>query len=379
MPPRNRVCPLTARAMDLTRGVLFPQRALGVQWDVFHDTLSFRVEVQRGPSSRRGILSTVSAVYDPLGLGAPFTLPAKIILQDLCRLDIGWDDKIPQQHAERWEQWCRDLKELKEFSVARSLSPTDRIVVNCQLHYFADASEKGYGTASYIRLEDEDGIVRTSLLMGKTRVAPLKVCTIPGLELSAAVLVVRMNTLLLSEIEVPVDTVFFWTDRISTLRYIQNRTSRFQTFVANRLSVIHDGSNPSQWKYVPSALNPADDASRGLTVREFLSSRRWTHGPDYLNGEVESWPDQANAMKAVASEEPQEVKKAVVSTARIEEDEPTSRLLNHYSDWHKLKKAVSWILQLRDALLNRAANRKESKLMKGVCTLERSLFSPHMS
>ena len=131
----------------------------------------------------------------------------------------------------------------------RSLSPAGRTLVGCQLHHFADASERGYGTASYIRMEDEDGIFHTALLMGKTRVSPLKVCTIPRLELSAAALAVRMNTLLLSELEIPVDAVFFWTDSTSTLRYIRNRTSRFQTFVANRLSVIHDGSNPEQWMY----------------------------------------------------------------------------------------------------------------------------------
>ena len=97
---------------------------------------------------------------------------------------------------------------------------------------------------------DEEGKIRTYLLMSKARVAPLKVCTIPRLELSAAALAVQMNTLLLSELEVPMDAVFFWTDSISTLRYIQNKTSRFQTFVANRLSIIHAGSNPDQWDIV---------------------------------------------------------------------------------------------------------------------------------
>ncbi|XP_043241053.1 uncharacterized protein LOC122391322 [Amphibalanus amphitrite] len=351
-------CALT-RTMSLSCGTPSSQRALGVQWDIINDTMSFRVEVDPGPPTRRGILSTVSAAYDPLGLGAPFILPAKFILQDLCRLNLGWDDTIPEEHAERWTQWCNDLKELKQFSVSRSLSPADCKAVSRQLHHFADASERGYGTVSYIRLVDEEGKIRTYLLMSKARVAPLKVCTIPRLELSAAALAVQMNTLLLSELEVPMDAVFFWTDSISTLRYIQNKTSRFQTFVANRLSIIHAGSNPNQWKYVPSSLNPADDVSRGLTARQFLDSKRWTDGPEFLSGQIHVWPDQTSALQSVEGEEPEEIKKVTVNAARVDEDDPTSQLLNRFSDWHRLKKAVGWLLRIRTTLLIRAKTRKK--------------------
>ena len=175
-----------------------------------------------------------------------------------------------------------------------------------------------------------------------------------------------MNTLLLSELEIPVDAVFFWTDSTSTLRYIRNRTSRFQTFVANRLSVIHDGSNPEQWMYVPTALNPADDASRGLTAREFLSSRRWSHGPEYLSCEVQQWPDQTHILPSMVEEETQEIKKTVVNTAHVEED-PTSRLLNSFSDWFRLKNAVGWILRIRRALLGRVKESvKSGEVRSGV-------------
>ena len=50
------------------------ERALGVHWCIESDTLQFRIIVQDKPLSRRGILSTVSSVFDPLGLVAPFIL-----------------------------------------------------------------------------------------------------------------------------------------------------------------------------------------------------------------------------------------------------------------------------------------------------------------
>ena len=45
----------------------------------------------------------------------------------------------------------------------------------------------GYGQCSYLRDKDEDENVLVSLVMGKSRVAPTKITTIPRLELTAAV------------------------------------------------------------------------------------------------------------------------------------------------------------------------------------------------
>ena len=58
----------------------------------------------------------------------------------------------------------------------------------------------------------------------------------------------------------------YWKDSTFALNYIKNDDKRFQTFVANQIALIHDGSEPSQWRYIPSKQNPADDAYRGLKV-----------------------------------------------------------------------------------------------------------------
>ena len=79
----------------LVNDVTAIERALGVHWCIESDTLQFRIIVQDKPLSRRGILSTVSSVFDPLGLVAPFILVGKRILQELCRDGVGWDDEVP--------------------------------------------------------------------------------------------------------------------------------------------------------------------------------------------------------------------------------------------------------------------------------------------
>ncbi len=64
-----------------------------------------------------------------------------------------------------------------------------------QMHHFCDASDIGYGTVSYLRLTSSNK-VHVTFIMGKARVAPLKVMTTPRMELTAAVLAVRMDNII---------------------------------------------------------------------------------------------------------------------------------------------------------------------------------------
>ena len=102
--------------------------------------------------------------------------------------------------------------------------------------------------------------------MGKSRLAPIKPVTIPRMELSATVLETRLDKISRDELRIPVDQSFFWTDSTCVLRYIENQNKRLHTFVANRIAAIHNSSSSTQWHYVNTELNPADDASRGVSA-----------------------------------------------------------------------------------------------------------------
>jgi len=86
--------------------------------------------------------------------------------------------------------------------------------------------------------------------MGKSRVAPLKLITIPRLELTAAVVAVKVDKMLQQELKIPLQQSIFWTDGTTVLRYIDSETARFKTFVANRIVLIREATKQSQWKYV---------------------------------------------------------------------------------------------------------------------------------
>ena len=69
----------------LTFGKLPEDKALGVKWNIIKDTLGFHTKMVENPSTRRGLLLLLSSIYDPLGLGAPFLLKGRLIIQQLCR------------------------------------------------------------------------------------------------------------------------------------------------------------------------------------------------------------------------------------------------------------------------------------------------------
>ena len=121
-----------------------------------------------------------------------------------------------------------------QFTVDRCLKPKNfGSVVNCQLHNFADASQQGYGAVSYLRITNNDGIVHCAFVMSKSRLTSLKTLTIPRLELSAAVVAIRLSNMIQRELDMKIDDTFFWTDSTCVLSYLANQDKRFQTFVAN--------------------------------------------------------------------------------------------------------------------------------------------------
>ena len=164
------------------------ERVLGVLWNSGSDTLGYEITIPQRRLTRRGILSAVSSVYDPLGFISPFILPAKKTIQELCRRSIGWDENLPSDILTSWMKWMEDLPKLNHISLPRCMKPQGfGEVENVQLHHFSDASVDGYGTVSYIRTVDEHEKIHCSILMAKSKLAPLKQITIPRLELSAAV------------------------------------------------------------------------------------------------------------------------------------------------------------------------------------------------
>lgn len=319
------------KELDLDRDNLPLERALGLQWCIESDAFQFKMLVKQSPYTRRGMLSLLSSVYDPLGFIAPVTLPGKVLLQELCRRNSGWDESLPHDILQQWRKWLEKLSRLPEFTINRCIKSKEfEQPTLAQLHHFSDASEGGYGTVSYIRLENNNN-VHVAFLLGKSRVTPLKPVTIPRLELTAAVLAVRMDKMLRAELQMQLEDSFFWTDSTSVLKYIMNEDRRFHTFVANRVTTIRDATKVSQWKYVNTKDNPADDASRGSKVNDLLTGSRWIEGPSFLWKSERYWPE--NIMEISIPADDPEVKSEFVVNAVVEKNlSVTDQLIAYFSE-----------------------------------------------
>ncbi|XP_022777858.1 uncharacterized protein LOC111319323 [Stylophora pistillata] len=311
------------------------------------------------PCTRRGILSTISSIFDPLGFAAPILLEGKSILQDLCRKGVDWDDPIPDVIRSRWEKWRAELPILQRFSIPRCFKPKNfGSVVRKELHHFSDASTKGYGQCSYLRLQDDSGKIYCSFVAGEARVTPLKPVTVPRLELQAAVTSVKVSHQIPQELSLNDVPEFFWSDSKVVLGYIANESRRFHVFVANRVQLIQDATSVDQWKYVESKLNPADDASRGLSPNALLTSK-WLKGPAFLWQSEDKWPLRRNEevldSREVLPSDP-EVKIAIVlATAVTKKELKIADRLESFSDWFCAKRAIAFSLLYLQRLRERVS------------------------
>ena len=248
--------------LDLRHDILPVLRSLGTYWCIESDTIGFCIQLKDKPLTRRGILSTVSSVYDPLGIVAPVILVGKQLLQELCRDGIDWDDPVPDHIHSRWEKWRSELPLLENIRIPRCVKPCNfGEPVTTELHSFSDASDVGLGQVTYLRLVNNANQVHVSLLMGKARVAPLKSISIPRRELTAAVISVNVASMLSRDLNYFDLVKVFYTDSSVVLGYIRNEARRYHTYVSNRVQQIRDSSDPTQWLYVSSSDNPADIAS----------------------------------------------------------------------------------------------------------------------
>ena len=229
------------------------------------------------------------------------------------------------------------------------------------MHYFSDASEVAYGAVASLRLVDTSGAIHCSFVTGKSRLSPLKPVTISRLELSSAVLSTRLDAMIQDELELEVDETIYWTDSTCVLRYIANKDKHFQTFVANRVTAIREPSLPNQWRYLETAINPADDASRGVTIDAITGNISWFKGLAFLWQSEEHWPKPLDMSGQFIEEILPQERTAALTTLTKTVNEGITKCFNHFSSWLQLKKCVAWILRYKSRLRRAVDKRKRGE------------------
>ena len=281
-----------ARKIDLESSIDCKTKTLGLTWHADSDLFVFEiVEVIGKIQTKRMILKHTAAIFDPLGLISPLLIQGKIIVQDTWRLGLDWDEKIPDEIAIRVENFFEELKELSLLKFSRYVKYSSKS--ECQLHIFTDSSEEAYAAVAYFKVVDSvTNNVTVNLVCSKAKVCPLKSISMPRLELTAAELGVKLASKICNAMDLDIKQVTFWCDSKDALGWIFNESRNFHAFVAHKISKIQLEVDSSQWRYVPSRLNPADIATRGnVQVKQLLQPENmWLNGPEFLKLTKEHWP-----------------------------------------------------------------------------------------
>ncbi|XP_076660409.1 uncharacterized protein LOC143363756, partial [Halictus rubicundus] len=313
-------------------------KVLGINWNPGNDSFRFDIGIQNViPATKREILSTIARFYDPLGWAAPVVIVAKILMQRLWLQKCDWDETIPTEFRETWTTYCTQLPLLRSIVLPR-WTGHGLNVLKTELHGFADASQNAYAAVVYSRVTTNNGEILVSLLAAKSKVAPLKSFTIPRLELCGVVLLSRLMSFIRTSFEDSACEMHGWTDSTITLAWISQPASRWKTFVANRVANIQELVPKCQWHHVISEDNPADCASRGIHVPQFVNHSLWWHGPRWLKSPSTSWPCETTPLKATTEE------RIPVALHAVTVPEPWD-LATRFSSWPKLLRVTAYILR----------------------------------
>lgn len=241
-----------------------------------------------GTLTKRTLVSDIAKTFDVLGWVSTI-IKAKILIQRLWKEKIDWDDPVPSSIQEEWSQWRAELSLLSQRHIPRCYFPKHVRIVSMQLHGFSDASEQAYAEVVYLRMVDSIGGIHTSIVMSKTKVAPIRRFTIPRLELCGAHILTQILHRCKEVFHLSLKDVFAWTDSTIVLNWLVGSPRRFKTYVGNRVSSIMELIPPDRWNHVSGMENPADCASRGLFSSELLNHSLWWDRPQQHQ---DVWPKQ---------------------------------------------------------------------------------------
>ncbi|XP_011884101.1 PREDICTED: uncharacterized protein LOC105571245 [Vollenhovia emeryi] len=278
-----------------------PLKTLGLLWNATTDTFQYQVTLKGNAlNTKRNVLSKIAQVFDPLGLVAPVLIVGKIIMQKIWQQQVEWDQELPTNLKMAWEDYNTSLAGLNDIRVHRNVNIRNQ--------------------------------ASTFDLYG-AKVAPLKIISLPRLELEAALLLAQLYNIVKRSCRDKVNKVKLWSDSMITLGWIKTPPHLLKTFVANRVSKIQGLTEEVTWAHVSSEENPADLLSRGVSASRLIEEQLWWNGPCWLREGKQPPP---------ATESPEIILPDLRSLPVSLMLTHTCQLLRKYSSYGKLCRVVAY-------------------------------------
>ena len=374
--------------------------ALGLLWDTQNDRLSLNLKgltIDGKPDTKRSFLVFAAKVYDTQGFASPVTMRIKRLFQQLWlqedneRVDndsrpsatkkttarrkkqmphSSWDRPLSADIQKKWDEIKIDVLELKSISVPRCFFPATTPPDSVELFGFADSSTQAYAACVYL-VGTFNGKKTATLAFSKQRAAPLKLVrqqsdhqSIVRLELLSILVLANVSNYVQTAVEhsLTIKGVHLFTDSMINLCRIRRGPANYKLWVANRLEDILRLTNTDQWHHCPSALNPADLPSRGMSTSELQQSKLWWNGPEFITQEMSTWPTEAELRyKTDPEQKRNDLDESLLERmtfAVTKASNPQIQLnwefvctqLNRYSDWLKTVKHFARILRMGSKL-----------------------------
>ncbi|UYV80978.1 hypothetical protein LAZ67_19002335 [Cordylochernes scorpioides] len=332
-------------------GVNASSRVLGILWDNSRDAFRININNPGEVITKRDYLSNIARIFDPLGFLSPLTVALKIMMQELWKEKLSWDEPMSERWRSRWNSFRDEMSVLTKLEVPRYIF-MDQNSRNIQLHGFCDASSVAYSAVCYLKSETIEGQIGISLIAAKTRVAPCKPCTLPRLELCAALLLSQLYRSIVESIKLPLDEVRLWTDSQIALCWIKSDPNRWKKFISHRVMKIQQLTELKYWGHVSGKDNPADCASRGLKPAALIKHELWWQGPSWLKDDcVERIWENSNSDLQIQEQE------EIVAFCHLQTTNVPEYFLK-YSSFTRLKRVTAWCLRF-GANCQRASKERE--------------------
>ena len=327
-------------SLDLEEASKQTIKTLGLIWLPKSDELCGKANISSvAKITKRAVSSELARIFDPLGLFGPITVRAKIFMQQLWEMKVDWDQELPMQLQNQWAQFRGDLQVLNDLKTPRHVFRGHN-PIKIQIHTFADASERAYGAAVYLRAINKDKTIRVQLLCAKSRIAPMKKLTIPRLELCAALLGAELTSRVKSDLQFNDTPTYFWSDSTIVLSWIQSSSAGLHTFVANRVTSVQQLTHAEQWHHVSSGDNPADVLSRGTSPEQLKHNSAWFYGPLFLYATKDWWVKPIAKIAALPTDIERRSPRTV---AVICNRESTVHRIEHRNSFKVLQNIVAYI------------------------------------
>ncbi|XP_038106615.1 uncharacterized protein LOC119766248 [Culex quinquefasciatus] len=327
------------------------ERILGITWNPVLDVFVFSIPTNealqpfmtgKARPTKSIVLKFLMSFFDPLGLIAHYLVHGKILMQDIWRSGCDWKATINDDCYAGCTQWIKWLPLLEQLQIPRSYFGDIRSskIESVELHVFSDASEKAYGSGAYLRIVC-DGAIRCTLALAKTKVAPLKLLSIPRLEVSGAVLGARLANTAETCHSLPISRRVFWMDSATVIAWIHSDHRKYKPFVAHRISEILSLTSVDEWHFVSTKSNVADDLTKWRKRFTMSCEDRSIRGPDFIYTDSKSWSVPATPIESVEEE-----LRAAFLFHEIHLPEPVIDA-ERFSSWKTLVRSLAVIFRFR--------------------------------